>query len=72
MIMGARTMIAPAISKVQSVLYSPLKEASRTGRGIISSELATIRGHMKFFHCPMNVKVTSVARAGLDSGRMIR
>ena len=34
--------------------------------------LVTISGHRKSFHVPMNVKIASVTRIGLHSGRMMR
>jgi hypothetical protein len=68
---GAITINEAAISNVQSVVYKPWNEAKPTGSVFISIEFVTIRGHMKLFQLPKNVKVANVAKAGFDKGRII-
>jgi len=54
------------------VLYSPWKTLNPTVTGSMFSEFSTINGHRKLFQTPMKVKMPSVARAGPESGMMMR
>lgn len=68
---GTRTTTDPAINSPHSVLYCPLRFANATGKVYIVSLVMIIRGHKNSFHEPINVKIASVARAGLQRGSMI-
>src|SRR3954470_19622213 len=70
--MGTIVITAPAITRFHWVRYRPCRVASPTGSVITSVLCEENRGHRKAFHEPMNEKTARVARAGLDSGNMMR
>ena len=52
-------------------LKLPLKMASPTGNVLIDSVFVTISGHIKLFQVDTNVKIASVAIAGIARGSAI-
>ena len=52
-------------------LKLPLNIANPTGKVLMLSVFVTIKGHIKLFQLETNVKIASVATAGIASGNAI-
>jgi len=71
-ISGRVATTLPAISSDHCVRLVPWKEVRPSWRVYLCSSLIAISGHTRSFQEPSRVKMASVARAGLASGRTIR
>src|SRR3989338_8117286 len=73
-IIGSMATTDPAIKSGQLGLaywYNSWKYVRPMGSVFFSMESMTSSGHMKEPQFPMKVKIVSVAKAGLESGRMM-
>lgn len=71
-ITGAETINAPAAKWPHSVLYSPTKRCSATGRVKRAVSLSRVAARMNSFHAVMKLKSAVTASAGRASGSTTR